>query len=322
MKAALKKIFLFAGILVVFLAVGSYVVKSTLRNGNYYRLKPDTHTIVLGHSQPECGINDALIPKLENFSQGGESYFYTYQKAKKLLEVNTQVKTVIISYANNQIQKRMDDWVWDDSHLYTNYPKYNFMMDDADYGLLLKHNFTEVLKAETKAFKSFTSFMAKNGKSFLTDRNWGGFLHLKRNKVDSLLKTDYLANENRDIKLELSDTNIEYLEKIVALCKAKKVEIIFMRMPVHEKLPFLKNESQYQDIKRRRFADVELIDFRKFRVTNDEFGDFDHLNHKGAKRFSTYFNRLLQNGLLQSVHKQNLIDTSIQSLNFNETTGQ
>lgn len=314
MKVALKKMIWFLAWLLMLLAGGSLLSKLVLRSGHYYRIKPDTECIVLGHSQPECGFNDSLVPHVENFCQGGESYFYTYQKAKKLLEANPQIKTVIVSYANNQIHERMDKWVWGDKYLYNSYPKYHFMMDGKDYALLLKRNFPEVLKSETKAFKDFMSFMIKNRKSYLENRNWGGYLYLKRNKVDSLLKTDYLEKERRDIRLELSPTNIGYLEKIVALCKEKKVTVLFLRMPVRPDMPFLKNEPQYRKVKKEKFPDVELLDFRNYPLPIDEFGDFDHLNHKGAKRFSMYFNNLLADGLLDATDKQKDIDASIKTL--------
>ncbi len=314
MKAALRKIFLFTAILAVMLIVGSLASKTVLRNGDYYRLKPDTNCIILGHSQPECGINDSLVSHVQNFSQGGEAYFYSYQKAKKLLADNPQVKTVIISYANNQIHERMDNWIWDDKHLYNAYPKYNFMMESSDYSLLFRHNFIETLKAETKAFKDFASFFTKRKTDYLANRNWGGYLYLRRNKVDSLLKTNYLKRERSKMTRGLSEKNIEYLGKIVALCKSKGIAVFFIRMPARPEMPFFKNEKQYHEIKAARFADIDLLDFKDFPATTDEFGDFEHLNHKGAKRFSAYLNQLLQNGLLKSNDKQRQINNSINGI--------
>ena len=314
MKTALTKLLWFLGILFAMLIGGSLMGKTMLRNGDYFKLKPDTKLIVLGHSQPECGLNDSLLPHVGNFSQGGESYFYTYQKLKKLVADNPQIETVIVSYANNQINERMDKWIWDEVHLYNSYPKYHFMMDGEDFSLLAKHNFRELLSADAKAFKDFASFMVKNRKNYLAGSKWGGYFYLERNKVDSLLKTDYLARERRDIRLELSEANLEYLSKIVAFCKEKNIRVFFLRMPIHPDLPFLKNESQYQNIKKERFPEVELLDFKNFPVADGEFGDFDHLNHKGAKRFSAYFKTMLEQGILDSRQKQKDIDATIKTL--------
>jgi hypothetical protein len=314
MKKALKKLSWFLVILFAALIGGSLVGKSVLRNGDYFSVNPDTKTIILGHSQPECGINDSLLHNVQNFSQGGESYFYTYQKLKKLVTANPQIENVVISYANNQIQERMDAWIWDDKYLYNSYPKYHFMMEREDIMLLAKHNFGEWLMAEAKTFKDFAWFIAKNRKNYLSGGNWGGYLYLERGKVDSLLKTDYLEKERRDIRLKLSEANLEYLSKIVQFCNEKNIKLAFLRMPVRADMPFLKNETQYQEVKRKRFSNIALLDFKDFPVAPDEFGDFDHLNHKGAKRFSKYFDMLIENGLLDSAHKQKDIDASIKTL--------
>ena len=58
---------------------------------------PDTvDKIVLGHSHPECALNDSLVPGLANFSNSGEAYFYAYYKLKKILDQNKNIKTVFI----------------------------------------------------------------------------------------------------------------------------------------------------------------------------------------------------------------------------------
>ncbi len=319
MRLFLKRLLWFVLPLLVIFAGCSLVSKLVLRCGDFYRLKPDAENIILGHSQTECDLNDSLIARTQNFSQGGEAYFYTYQKLKKLAADNPQIKTVFISYANNQINERMDKWIWGNENMYNYYPKYSFMMDWSDYQTLLRHNPQEVLKSETKSIKDFAMFLIKNHKDFLRGRNWGGYLYLKRDKVDSLLKTDYLKKERNAIKLKRSETNIGYLEKIVRFCKEKHIRIIFIRTPIRPDMPFLKNEAQYKEVKKARFNDVPMLDFRDFPATTDEFGDFDHLNHKGARRFSVFFNTLLADGILQSATMQADIDKAIQTLNLNDS---
>ncbi|RZJ29436.1 MAG: hypothetical protein EOO48_07505 [Flavobacterium sp.] len=319
MKSLLKNILIFIIPLLLLVVGSSVLAKMVLKRGDFFRLKPDTEYLILGHSQPECGINDSLISHAQNFSQGGESYFYTYLKLQKLLEANPKVKTVFISYANNQVNTRMDKWIWGNENMYANYPKYSFMMDSHDYRVLLAHNPQEVLKSETKLVKDFLGFMVKNRTDYLRDRNWGGYLYINRSKVDSLLKTDYLEKERKAIKLKFSRKNIEYLQKIVALCKQKNVRIIFLRMPVRPDLPFLKNEKQFLAVKRILFNDIEFIDFKNFPAAHDEVGDFDHLNHVGARRFSLFFNGLLESGLLKSRNMQGDINAAMLKLTQNDS---
>jgi hypothetical protein len=319
MKALLRKLFRFALILAIIIAGTVVLSKMTLKHGPYFKVGADTKCIVLGHSHTECGLNDKLISHTQNFSLGGEPYFYNYYKLRKLLEANPDIETVLISFSNNQIHQRMDKWVWDNEHLYKSYPKYHFMMGWDEYKILLANNPFEILKAETKSVKDFAGFMVKNRKDFLRDRNWGGYLSLERKKVDSLLKTNYVEKERREIRLELSDINIAYLRKMVDLCKEKHVRVLFLRMPSHPEWPFRKNEPQYQEIKRTKFPDVELLDFRDYPVSNDELGDFDHLNHTGAKKFSIFFNDLVEKGLLDYKSKQKDINAALENITLKDS---
>ena len=75
------------------------------KRNNDFRIKLNTHYIVLGHSHAECAYNDQLIENFENFSQSGESYFYTLPKIKEIVRKNPQVKTVFLEFTNNQIEK-------------------------------------------------------------------------------------------------------------------------------------------------------------------------------------------------------------------------
>jgi hypothetical protein len=50
------------------------------------------------------------------------------------------------------------------------------------------------------------------------------------------------------------------------------------------------------------------LDFSKFPLTKDDYGDFEHLNHNGARMFSMAFNDMILKGLLSSPNKQQFID--------------
>src|SRR5690606_13238176 len=59
-----------------------------------------------------------------------------------------------------------------------------------------------------------------------------------------------------------------------------------------------------------------FLDISKFPLTDDEFGDAIHLNHKGAKKYSLWFDTLLKKGLFQKTNKQQFIDQEIKTLEF------
>jgi hypothetical protein len=71
------------------------------------------------------------------------------------------------------------------------------------------------------------------------------------------------------------------------------------------------NEKQYKSILRNRFSGIPFLDFSSFPLLNSEFGDLEHLNFKGAKKFSLWFNEIMQVGLLSKGDKQAFIDIEI-----------
>ncbi len=83
----------------LFLALLAFVLIN--RYFGDFKSKKEFHIIILGHSHSECAYNDSLISGVANFSQSGESYFYTFFKTKKLIEQNPNINTVLIEFSNN-----------------------------------------------------------------------------------------------------------------------------------------------------------------------------------------------------------------------------
>lgn len=314
MRVFIAKILLFLGVLTVALFLLSISARLWLRHGDFYKLNPTTRTIILGHSQTECGLNDSLISHAQNFSQGGEAYFYTYLKLQKLLDDNKGVKNVLLSYANNQIDERMDKWIWGAEYMYQYYPKYSCMMNGSDLKLLLSGNPKTLLNSETKFLREAVSFAISRKSSMIEDRNWGGYLYLEREKVDSLLGTNYLNEQKKLNFLSLSKSNILYLNKIKSLCKQRGVNLFLIRMPVDHRLPFLVNEKQYQEVRLNYFPDLPYWDFKDYPIPVNELGDFDHLNHLGARRFSAFLNEIVTKGLMTSKKPQTEIEQAFPNI--------
>lgn len=314
MKQFLFKTAFFLVGFVLLVLLFSFASKKYVEAHATFTIKPSTTNIIIGHSQPECGLNDSLIINTENFSQGGESYFYTYLKVKKLLVVNEKIENVFISFSNNQIAVEMDKWTYGDKYIINYYPKYSFMMDHTDYKLLLKNNYLAVVRADFKATITNTKFIMAKDKSYLKDRNWGGYLKIEWNKVDSLMKKNYLNKFEKKQFTKISNTNIYYLQKIIDLCTSKKVGVVFFRTPIHDGLFQIQNEFLFDKVRLENFKSVVFLDFIHFPITKNGFADFSHLNYKGATAFSKFFNALLQKDVFHSKNAQQIIDNEISNL--------
>jgi GGDEF domain-containing protein len=111
------------------------------------------------------------------------------------------------------------------------------------------------------------------------------------------LKGNYNAFIKKETSSEISEINLKYLKKIVSLCNQSKVKLVFFRTPIHQKLFESYDEKTFQSIRTKQFNSIAFLDFHDFKLENDEYGDFNHLNFKGAKKFSEHFNTIVQQGV-------------------------
>ena len=110
---------------------------------------------------------------------------------------------------------------------------------------------------------------------------------------------------------ELAITNIEYLSKLINLCRQYNVKVFLIRSPLHEKSASFQNEQIFKEKLSDDFSNFEFLDFSKFPLSNSEFGDLEHLNYRGANIFSRWFDNLLKKGILNKTYKQLIIDEEI-----------
>ena len=63
-----------------------------------------------------------------------------------------------------------------------------------------------------------------------------------------------------------------------------------------------------------KFKNIEFIDFSEFPLTDEQFADFGHLNHTGALKFSKWFDKLLQKGLMSTEDKAMFVQKEIEKI--------
>lgn len=265
--------------------------------------------LILGHSHSECAYNDSIISDVANMSQSGESYFYCYFKTRLIVDHNPGIKTVLIEFTNNQIDQSMNDWIYGEYMSYR-FPKYFAFLDWNSLLLLARKNPKTAAMGISPAIK----YNINNIVNGFKINDLGGFLYLKRYKTDSMLAARPANFTIPEIRNQLSEYNLEYLRRIIDYLTGKNIKVYLIRSPLHKEYEGYGNERQYQEIIKTRFSSVEFLDFSRFPASNEEFGDLQHLNHKGAKKFSSWFNHLINQGMLTKSNKQQFIDKEISLL--------
>jgi hypothetical protein len=276
-----------------------------------FKLAANIDRIVVGHSHPESAYNDSVITNLRNVAQSGESYFYSYFKIKQLVKQNIGLKYIFLEFTNNHLAEEMDEWIWSEKTLAFRYPTYSPFIDYDGYKLLLRKNFGELLSLQVKSLMKNAKAIATNNYDYV--KKTGGYFYLTRDKTDSLLSA--LGNKKKDIPAtkKQADYNLDYLDKIIALCKKQNITLYLIRSPMHPKVTNLVNEQVFKQVLTARFNSLEFLDFKNFTLPNHDFGDFSHLNYRGAKKYSIFFNDLLEKGLLMKSNKQHFIDSLLKT---------
>lgn len=315
MQLFLKYLLIFLSVFILLLVLFETVTSKIFQNNASFLLERKPEYIVVGNSHSECAFNDSLISNFSNLSISAESYFYTFQKVKKILEQNKSIKTVFIEFNNNQIGENINEWIWGDIRMSRLYPMYSPFMTASDKFLLLRKN--------PDAFLNAWSLSARNRIGYIMIEKYdysarvGGYMYLDRDKTDSLViasRNNTVNAADSEIDDSVSETNIQYLLKTISLCKSEGKDVFLVRSPVHELYSGYKTESIFQGIIDQDLGNVEFLDFSRFPLQDSEFGDFDHLNYRGALVFSEWFNRIVSEGILLKPDRLELIRSEIDSL--------
>lgn len=299
--------------LLAIIFIPNYIIEKKSR----FIISRKSKIVLFGHSHSECAFNDSMIYNLKNLSHSGEPYFYIYQKVKMVLSQNPQIETVLVEFSNNQIDEKMNEWIWGYKYMSNMFPKYTPFMDKADIDLLIKNNpgdFMNCLSISTRSnlARVFTSNYQFAG-------SIGGYLRLNHSQTNSGADSSNISS-NKPTGQGLSYVNIQYLQKIIAYCTDHHKKVFLVRSPQHRNYEYLKNEKEFLRIKNTLFSSVEFLDFNKFPLQEDEYADFGHLNYKGASKFSRWFNVMLASGLLNNKRKQYLIDQGISTIKTGSKT--
>ena len=277
-----------------------------LNKQGHFKLQQKEKYIFLGHSHAQMALNDSLIDSSINLASAGEAYFYTYIKLNKLLENNPERKVIFLEYSNNNIVTEMDNWIWDDIHILDRYRLYSAYTHFDEVRLLYSKNPKTTFLCNVKSMVNNIYYIF-NLKNISVDNKMGGYIYLVRDKTDSLLQALSHNHEKTQVDSNISYTNIRYLKKIIDMCRERGVSVYLIRNPLHSKYDRLGNESRYQEILKNQLGSIELLDFKDYPLLNSDFGDLEHLNYRGAKKYSLFVNRLLKAGLLEKKDKEKFI---------------
>lgn len=290
----LKVLFVVFAILSLFIFVDINYTKSV------YDIAPRKNitNLIMGDSHTQTAINDTLINSCFNSSWSSENYFYTFYK---LLYYNKKfkVRNVIIGFSNHNISSLYNNFNDNLNNKSGLIHKYMPIIDIKGKWILFKSSPVIFLSAIQEVFKYEINYLLK--KNDQDKLPWEGRYYDSKysNLDDSIISKSskrHYYDEKGQVR-ELSNIQIEYLNKIMEFCNDNNINVILIKTPLNEKYnKMIPVEFKgYFDNLCKNLNGNCFFDFSNIYFENNLFGDGDHLNYFGALKFSKIISDTLKN---------------------------
>ncbi len=278
---------------------------------NNLRLDPKINTLVIGDSQSQTAIDDSLYTNVINFSNNSEHYLLTYNVLKLLTKNNPQIKNVILGCSFHNFSSFYERCLFNEDNKAEPISRmlcsrYFSMLDIDGKLLLIDNNPTQIIKSFRAIVVSMIVPFTENYSKYRDYQFIGGYYPgLKRVLNDTLIRetiswhfyTDSTGTEQE----HFSNLQLKYLKDIIKLCKEKNIRLVLLNTPLHENcfklIPEKFISDYYSTLKDLEDKDnIILFDYPEYKLPDDDFGDGNHLNKKGASVFTPeVMNRLNSN---------------------------
>lgn len=235
--------------------------------------------VILGNSRTYRGINpDMFDYESFNFSHDNDSYNQIYYKLKFLTDNHKIIKHLILGVDYFQFSFKSDTR----NYIYADFLGDEYMNDYDKSGFLEKiEYYVGNIRSQKLLHMSFSS---KN-KPFLREN--GQYI-----KYGIAKKSDWVS---RDINR--LDFQVEYFEKILALCKSNGIMVYLTMLPTRtdELRAYTDSEIDEFNVFISSFVDHQSVFYLNYSMmdgfTLEDYTDITHFNESAANRFSKILNR-------------------------------
>ena len=300
MKSFISKILLFSSFVIAFISIGELLVR---RVPNPYSYKhqwmlnnaKDVETLVLGSSHTYFGINpEKFTAETFNLAFTSQNFEYDYFLLNQYVERCTSLKNLILpisyfSMFSNRFEDKDSWWyainykIYMNCDIHSDFSKYNF---EFFHPSVYKGKLLSILKPsenlQCTELGMGTAYDIKN-----KTNNW--------NDAEAAIERHTVKDYS---KLE---DNRGFLNKIIALCKDKDINVILITTPTwhtyYNGLNKVQLAKMHEVIDKllRNNEHVKYYDFlTDDRFVEDDFYDCDHLSNIGANKFSEILNSLIE----------------------------
>jgi len=279
MKYFLSRFLTFCLFLLIYFCINFGINKYNFKNGKHERLK-NTNTLIVGDSHITRGLSAKHFPvSAINIAQVAEPYTVTFWKLKHVLK-EIKAKRLVLGFGHHNISafndNKLNEGSVSNTLLTRTYPivdfnTSDFKIDKVQFGKAVFKNM--MLYPHNDHYKFIGKFSG-SGKS-------------KPKNFNKVINRHYFEDEKN---VGISELQLSYLDSIIHLTKQYDIELILVGSPVFDKyfrrIPDNFKKSYNQEKQELKRKGIQVIDLCAAKYPKDHYLDADHLNSKGAKKFS------------------------------------
>ena len=251
----------------------------------------EIETLVLGTSHAHAGINpEYLLTSSFNAAHNAQPLFYDFEILKKYDFENLKTIILPITYPTFWLDSESEE---SHSNLFKNYSIYYHIKPEH---YKLKNNF-EILSFSPKGNLGRIYRYYLKGKSRQRTSNLG---YGEKAIIKGNLETEGKRNADRHSSLTKKDNasnifkkNIQVLNNLLEYCSQKQIKVYCVTTPTNKHYYNLLDEQQLNTTIdtiteiANKYDNCEYFNYLKDdRFTEEDFRNADHLNSKGAKKFT------------------------------------
>lgn len=252
--------------------------------------------LVLGSSHANYSINPEFISRPSfNLSSPAQDLYYDYKLFEKYSDSLKNLKYLLLSLSYFSLNYEIK----------SNYSKFYYLKS---YEIPAKHNF--IYRGSLQNI----SFVANLGlERIINSLNTGKYSEMDSNGYSTSYKileekdsTVMYFEGKRQSKItanvnnaELIDYNYDLLCRFAEICNRKEIKLVLFTTPF-TKYYVEGTAQEYKDLlysrieKLKEVYNFEYLNFSNdSRFTKEDFSDYDHMNHKGARKFSVLVNEYI-----------------------------
>ncbi|WP_400077630.1 hypothetical protein [Winogradskyella sp. R77965] len=301
MKKFLKRITIFFVPIFLLLFIAEFSVRKI---PNSYKLKGEylkknaksIQNIALGSSHTFYGIKpEYFSSKTFNAGNISQSPDVDFAILKSYEDKFTNLRAVIIRLSYDtlfeQLKNSPEDWRLKDYKLYT----------DVEFDYSFKHNFELLSIGTSRCFKVLKNYYFNDDPLLNSDSlGWGNDLGNKTKT--NINKAGVIVAKRHTIKAwDLLEDNVKIFQQLIEWCQQRNIKVLLVTPPAYRSYTENLNKNQFNKMtqvgndlnsKYNNCTYYNLLNHEGFMA--EDFYDADHLNAKGAKKFSLIINSLIE----------------------------